>query len=71
MASQRDLAIEGCNNAFKDCIKKITDVLTDCLAAAESPAAKTECRARYKRGMQVCKEANDVNLAVIDEVFPA
>lgn len=69
MASDKEIAQEGCNEAFKECIKKITDVLVTCLAIAKNDAEKQECRERYKRGMRLCKEAYEINKAVIDEVF--
>ena len=70
MATDRQLAIDGCDDAYKECIKKVTAVLEDCLATAKDDAAKKECRARYTRGMRLCKEAHDINKEVVDELYP-
>jgi hypothetical protein len=66
----RDLAMEACNEIFKDSIKKITVVLEQSLATAKDEAAKKECVENYKRGLVLCNEVFKVSIKTVDKVFP-
>jgi hypothetical protein len=70
MPSIRDLAIEACNETFKDSIKKITVVLVQALATATDEAAKKGCEENYKKGMVLCNEVFKVSIKTVDKVFP-
>ena len=69
-STDRDLALAACDDTFKECIKKITGVLEDCLANAKDEKARQDCKSRYKRGMKLCKDAHDINRETVVEVFP-
>jgi hypothetical protein len=69
-AAGRDVALKGGDDALEACVQKISGALQDCLATATNDAAREECRARYKRGMQMCKDAHDINRATVNDVFP-
>ena len=70
MPSVRDLALEACNEIFKDSIKKITVVLVQALAIAPDEAAKKGCEENYKNGMVLCNEVFKVSIKTVDKVFP-
>jgi 3-hydroxy-3-methylglutaryl CoA synthase len=70
-AADRDVALKGGDDALQECVQKISSALEDCLATATDDAARAECKAHYKRGMQMCKDAHDINRATVDDVFPS
>jgi hypothetical protein len=69
-AADRDVALKGGDDALEACVQKISSALQDCLATATDDPAREECRARYKRGMQLCKDAHDINRLTVNAIFP-
>jgi hypothetical protein len=70
MKSERDLALESCDNAFIDGMHKITAILMDGRASATDDQMKTQCRIRYEARMRTCQQAYRINREVVDQVFP-
>ena len=71
MATPGDVAIAGCDDALKDCIKFTAKVLADCLSTAGGDtAAKNACKTAYQAGLTICKEVHDWNREVVDILWP-
>jgi hypothetical protein len=68
--SDKQLASEGCDEGFKNCVQKMVDVLVQGLIAAKTPAKKQEAVQRFQNGLGICKEAYQNAQQAINAVFP-
>jgi hypothetical protein len=55
---------EACKAAYSAKVGKLFEVFFDCLATATDDGAKKECLDRFRRGMNLAKEAREECLKV-------
>jgi len=68
----KQIALRVCDEAFVDCLVAATDEYATCLTEVKAGVRATtkECMDQYERAIDDCFEAHDINLEVVEELFP-
>lgn len=69
MATIKDMAVQACDDAFREAIRAAIAALSSNLIQAKSDEERKACIERHRIGLVRCKELHDTSMAAIQDVF--
>jgi hypothetical protein len=68
--TDKQLAMDACDQGFKDGVEKMIDVLVQGLIIAKTQSEKKQAVQRFQNGLGIYKDAHVSAQQAIDTVFP-